>query len=148
MIASAEFTPDFRVRARGQHFREIHGDLARPNNCSCAAFGRHFTAVNPVKLAYGTLNLVNRDPAAIGRKNIGQLLLGQLQGHFLSRQLRVSDEFIEAANQLANIASDGAREEIDHIIGHGQRGKAGQFRFENFAPQFDISGLNIGHQSH
>ena len=44
----------------------------------------HLGAIHPVELAHGALDLVDGDPAAVGRKDIGQLFLGQLERHGLA----------------------------------------------------------------
>ena len=143
MVAS-----DFRIAARGEHLRQIHRHLPRPDHGARAALAAHLAAVNAVELAHGALDLVDRDPPAIGRQDIGQLLFGQLQGHFLPRQLGIGDQLVEAADQFAHIARDRPGQEIEHICRYFERREAGKLGCEDLLAQFDIGCLDIGHQSH
>ena len=148
MVAPAELAADLGIAARRQHLRQIHRHLTRAHHRAGAALARHLAAVDAVELADGALDLVDRDPAAIGRENVGQLLLGQLQGHFLPRQLGIGDQLVEAADQLADVAGDGAGEEIDHIARNFERGEFGQLGFEDRLPELDIGGLHIRDETH
>ena len=113
-----------------------------------AALGGHFRPVNPIELAHRALDLVNRDSATVGREDIGELFLGELQRHFLPRQLSVGDQLVEAPDELTHIAGNGARQEFDDVFGHAKRGKARQLAFKDRFAKLDIGGLNVGHEAH
>jgi hypothetical protein len=56
---------------------------ARPHHRARAALARHLGAVDAVELAHRALDLVDRDPPAVGREDVGQLLLGELERDLL-----------------------------------------------------------------
>src|SRR5690606_8487945 len=78
VIAAAELASDFRIAARGENLGQIHRHLPRAYNRAGAALARHFSSVDSVELANRALDLVDRDSAAVGRQDVGQLLFSQL----------------------------------------------------------------------
>jgi hypothetical protein len=113
-----------------------------------AALGGHFRAVDAIELAHRALDLVDRDAAAVGREDIGQLLFGQLQAHRLAGELGKGDKLVEAADQFADVAVDRAGEEFDHVLGHLGAGEARQAVFQDLAAQLDVGSLYIGDEPH
>ena len=69
------------------------------------------------KGAFGKLfDEVEGTGRATGAEDVLQLLFGQLLGDGLTGQLRISEQLVEAALQLAHIAADGASQEFDHLF--------------------------------
>ena len=79
MVASAELAADFRDSERGVSTLARYIATWRGRTTARARrLLRHLGAVDAVELADRALDLVDRDPPAVGREDIGQLLLGQL----------------------------------------------------------------------
>ena len=135
VIAPAKFAANLGIAARGHYFGEIHCHLARTHNRAGTALGGHFAAVDPVILAHGALNFVNRNAPATRAQNILQLFFGKRFGDRPTGELRISEQFVQPAFKLANIAADRARQKFDHIFADLRIGHIGQTLFKDSAAQ-------------
>ena len=72
VIAPAEAAADVRKRFGRELLREVHRDLARAGDFAGPARRRHLGLADPVMLGDLGLDLVDRDPALVGAKDVGE----------------------------------------------------------------------------
>ena len=84
------------------------------------------------------LDLVDRDPALVGAKNVGEHFLDECDVDRAAGHHRISGDAVERAFELADAGGHPAGEELDHVARHVHGRKRGQLGFDDVEAQLEV----------
>ena len=125
MVASAEVAADLGQRELRQFLRERHGHLARPRDRARTLLRVHLRGPDLVVVGDRLLDVLDRDLAVLDREQVAQRFLGERERDLLPVKVRVGDDPLERAFELAHVAANVLGDEERDLLVEAHPGLLG-----------------------
>ena len=146
VVTPAELAPDLRQRPRRQPLGQIHGDLARSGDGATTTRGNQIERLQFEMRAHQLLDLVDGNAALRVTQHVAQRGGGELQVDRVAGQLRIGDNAVQRAFQLADIGVNARGEQIQHIRRDRLRRQVAHLALQDRAAQHQVGRLDVGDQ--